>query len=251
MKVIRLSGTKVQVYFHRRSKASASEKAIMASLPNSKPDRVLVKTTLPIRPTPLNSSRQPVTTSRLIIRSIVPEDLKSLHVLRTQPEVMANNPQGRIDKDMEETQRRLDLFLPPKDEGTFSFAICLKETGEMIGTGGCYRFTSMFGWPIIGYMIRKEFWNQGIVTEFLQAWLDMWRNLPREDAEIEVDVRTLLDRDGPVLEQIVTWAVSDNIGSQRVLEKSGFENFLTWTEPDLRNPEIDVDLKAFRYFLTK
>jgi RimJ/RimL family protein N-acetyltransferase len=221
----------------------------MTSLPNSKPDRVSVKTTLPARPLPPNSSRPTITTDRLIIRTMVPEDLQSLHILRTQPEVMANNPLGRIDKDPEESKPR--LYLPPNDEGTFNFAICLKETGEFIGTGGCYRLTSALGWPTVGYMIRKEFWGQGITTEFLRAWLNEWSKLPRVETEIEVDPRTLPDGEGPVLEEVATWAVGDNFASQKVLEKSGFENFGTWREPDLRNPSVDVVLKGFRYFPTK
>jgi len=187
----------------------------------------------------------------LIIRALVPEDLQSFHVLRTQPEIMANNPQGRIDKDLQETKPKLDLYLPPNDKATFNFAICLKQTGEMIGNGGCYRLSSAFGWPTIGYMLHKEFWGQGLTTEFLRAWLDMWCKLPRAETEAEVDPRTIPDGDGPVPEQIVTWTVADNLASQRVLEKGGFEHFLTWTEPDLRDPNVDVDLKAFRFFPAK
>lgn len=222
----------------------------MASLPN-KSTWVSVKTTFPSRPLPPNSSRPVVTTDRLIIRALVPEDLQSLHILRTQPEIMANNPQGRVDKDLQETQPKLDPFLPPNDGATFNFAICLKETSEMIGTGGCYRLSSKFGWPVIGYMLRKEFWGQGLVTEFLKAWLDMWCKLPRAETELDVDPCTLTDGDGPVLEQVTTWTVSDNFASQRVLEKCGFEHFFTWTEPDLRNPDVEVDLLGFRYFPAK
>lgn len=69
----------------------------MASSLTSKPTWATAKTTLPARPLPLNSTRSPVTTERLIIRALVPEDLHTLHLIRTQPEVMINNPQGRID----------------------------------------------------------------------------------------------------------------------------------------------------------
>lgn len=206
-----------------------------------------VKTTLPSRPLPLNSSRLPVTTNRLIIRPLAPEDAQSLHILRTQPEVMANNPQGRVDRDLEETRQKLNPFLPPNDETTYNCAICLKATGEMIGIGGCHRLFSIFGWPAIGYMFRKEFWGQGIATEFVQAWLDMWCKLPREGAEFEVDRRTLPNEDGQILEQVTAFTVLDNIGSQRVLEKAGFERFLTWEEADLRNPDVQVVLLGYRY----
>jgi RimJ/RimL family protein N-acetyltransferase len=161
---------------------------------------------------------------------------------------MANNPQGRVDRDLEETRPRLNRFLPPNDEKTYNFAICLKATGEMIGVGGCHELSSMFGWPAMGYMIQKEFWGQGLATEFTQAWLEMWCKLPRAEAEFEVDQRALSDGDGETLEQMTAFTVSDNIGSQRVLEKSGFERFLTWEEADLRNPDVQVTLMGYRYF---
>jgi hypothetical protein len=90
------------------STAFTSRETIMASLSNSKPNRVSIKT-LPAHPLSPNSSRPVVKTNRLIIRALVPEDLQSFHVLRTQPEIMANNPQGRIEKDLEETKPKLDL----------------------------------------------------------------------------------------------------------------------------------------------
>ncbi|PNP43669.1 hypothetical protein TGAMA5MH_04641 [Trichoderma gamsii] len=217
----------------------------------SKPKWATVKTTLPERPLPLNASRSPVTTDSLLIRPLVPEDARSLHILRTQPEVMANSPQGRPDKDLEETQQRLSPFLSPNDEKTFNCAICLKDTGELIGIGGCHQLVSMFGWPAIGYMIRTEFWGQGLATEFVKAWLESWCELPRAETELEIDRRTLLsdedEESSP--EQVTAFTLVDNIGSQRVLEKAGFERFLTWEEADLRDPALQVTLIGYRYVL--
>lgn len=215
----------------------------------SKPKWATIKTALPERPLPPNSSRSPVTTDRLVVRPLRPEDAHSLHILRTQPEVMANSPQGRPDKDLEETQQRLNLFLSPNDEKTYNCAICLKETGEMIGIGGCHQLVSMFGWPAIGYMIRKEFWGQGLATEFVKAWLQLWCKLPRAEAELEIDRRTLLPDEGEESspEQVTAFTLLDNFGSQRVLEKAGFEKFLTWEEADLRNSELQVTLIGYRY----
>jgi RimJ/RimL family protein N-acetyltransferase len=219
----------------------------------SKPKWATVKTTLPERPLPPNATRSPVTTNRLLIRALVPEDVHSLHILRTQPEVMVNTGQGRPDKGPEETQKSLNNFLPPKDETTFNCAICLKETGELIGIGGCHQIVSTFGWPALGYMIRKEFWGQGLTTEFVNAWLEMWCNLPRAEAEIEVDQRTLLPDEGDESspEQVAALTLSTNFASQRILEKAGFERFVTWEEADLRDPAVQVTLIGYRYVLGK
>ncbi|KAK1252173.1 hypothetical protein MKX08_003360 [Trichoderma sp. CBMAI-0020] len=215
----------------------------------SKPKWATVKTALPARPLPPNATRSPITTDRLLIRPLVPEDVRSLHVLRTQPEVMANSPQGRPDEDLDETQQRLGLFLAPNDEKTFNCAICLKATGELIGIGGCHQLVSMFGWPAIGYMIRTEFWGQGLATEFVTAWLASWCQLPRAETELEVDRRTLLAEGESSPEQVIAFTLLDNIGSQRVLEKAGFERFVTWEEADLRNPEVQVTLIGYRHVL--
>lgn len=109
----------------------------------------------------------------------------------------------------------------------------------------------MFGWPAIGYMIRTEFWGQGVATEFVKAWLESWWKLPRAEAELEVDRRTLLPEEGEESspEQVIAFTLLDNIGSQRVLEKAGFERFLTWEEADLRNPEVQVTLIGYRHVL--
>lgn len=217
----------------------------------SKSEWLPVKTTLPNSPLPPNSSRPAVTTDRLIIRALVPDDVHSWHVLRTQPEVMANTPQGRIDKDLDETRSRLAHYLPPNDEKTFEFAICLKESGEMIGVGGCHSLSSSFGWPAIGYMLRKECWGNGLATEFVRAWLSMWCGLPRIEAEFDADPNsTRSDHGGGerTAETVTAFTTANNIASQKVLEKSGFEHFLTWREPDLRNPDDEIVLRGYRYY---
>ncbi|KAL7928561.1 acyl-CoA N-acyltransferase [Trichoderma chlorosporum] len=214
----------------------------------SKPKWATVKTTLPARPLPLNSMRAPVTTDRLLIRALVAEDVDGLHLIRSQPEVMINTPQGRPDRDIDETRPRLGIFLPPKDEAHYNFAICLKETGEMIGIGGCHQLKSIFGWPAMGYMFRKDHWGKGFATEFTKGWLNMWNKLPREEAEIEVDGRSFPEGQEQTMEVMTAFTSADNIASQNVLIKSGFERFLEWEDADLRNPDVQITLLAYRYF---
>ncbi|KAK5662526.1 hypothetical protein OQA88_8438 [Cercophora sp. LCS_1] len=222
----------------------------MPQRPIPQSEWIKVKTTLPSLPLPLNSTRPPVTTDRLLLRALVPEDVHALHIIRTQPEVMINNPTGRPDKDVEDTKPRLAVFLPPNDAKTYNFAICLKETGEMIGMGGCHRMAAIFGWPVLGYQLRKEYWGRGLATEFSRAWLEMWCKLPREEVEVVVDPRTVVGvetGDGRVKELMSSWTLDDNLGSQRVLEKAGFERFLVQREPDLRDPSVEVDLLIYRF----
>lgn len=247
------------------------ERQPASPMPPSKSPKIKIKTTLPVQPFPSNSIRHGITTPRLVLRPLREDDLQSLYEIRSQTEVMRTNPRGRPDTDiLTETKAVLDGYLAPKDGVTFYFAICLRSSPEdeesedkMIGLGGCHRLTSMFGWPVIGYMIRREHWGLGLTTEFLTGWLSLWKGLEREEVVIEVDERTAIPvstrlEDGgkgeadlmkAVPEQIVTWAVADNIGSWRVMEKAGFEHLLTWKEPDLRDPSVEVELKSYRYFV--
>ncbi|KAM7215926.1 Acetyltransferase (GNAT) domain containing protein [Rhypophila decipiens] len=239
-----------------------------------------IRTTLPLLPFPASSSRPTITTQRLVIRPLRESDLQSLYEIRSQPEVMKNSPRGRPDTDVSESKRVLDAYLAPKDEETFYFAICLKSSKDddkMIGLGGCHRLGSMFGWPVVGYMIRREYWGMGMATEFLTAWLGLWEELERRGVVIDVDATTVVlqtlpssvtlssdsDTSGGNLkdkgdeisvvptapEQIVAWALADNVGSWRVMEKAGFEHLLTWKEADLRDPNVEAELKFYRYFV--
>jgi RimJ/RimL family protein N-acetyltransferase len=79
---------------------------------------------------------------------------------------------GRPDADLAETRAKLDTFLPPRDGEAYNCAICDRATGEVIGMGGCHNWTSSFGWPEVGYLIRSEFWGRGWGTEFLRGFCE-------------------------------------------------------------------------------
>ena len=221
----------------------------MNSLPN--PHFIPVKTTLPLCPLNDPRSRVAIFTARLLLRPILLSDLAAPHALRSQPEVMANNPQGRPDRDIDETRSRFAAFLPPQNEMTYNVAVCLRDApgSEMIGVGGCYRINSgVYGWPVIGYMFRREMWGQGIATEFLEAWLAMWRELPRVEREVLAHpASVVIDETGRAQEVVTAFVVDENAASRRVLEKCGFEKFHTKREADLRDPNKEVELIGFRY----
>ena len=133
------------------------------------------------------------------------------------------------------------------------------SNGEMIGIGGCSTLSSpVFGWPAVGYQIRREYWGRGYATEFLRGWLELWCALPREEVEIPVGEESVLPyisvEDGTVVvvvvpEMVTAFALSDNVASQRVLEKAGFEMFVKRREADLRDPEREIELRGYRYFV--
>ncbi|KAK4129260.1 acyl-CoA N-acyltransferase [Parathielavia appendiculata] len=221
---------------------------------------IRVRTTLPHKPLPPNSARQPILTPRLILRPLCTNDLADLHELRTQPEVMVWTAVGVPDKDLDATRASLARNLPPNDGESFNYAICDRESGKLIGIGGCHRLEGHFGWPELGYMIRREFWGKGLATEFLAAWLPAWDGLERQEVEIVVDPRTVqraeVEWEGEgggkkVREQLLAFTAVENGKSQRVLEKNGFKWFVAWVDrnmADARAPGRLVDLSTYRYF---
>ncbi|KAK4181315.1 GNAT domain-containing protein [Triangularia setosa] len=218
-----------------------------------KPDKstfIRVKTTLPKRPFPPNSAREPVYTERLIIRPLSKHDLPALHELRTQPEVMVWTYLGVVDKDIGETYQRLEQYLEPNDVDNYNCAICLKESGGMIGIGGFHNAMWSFGWPEIGYMFKREHWGRGYAKEFMRGWNGIWEELEREGLELDVDERTVvrdMDEDGEKVKEVVIAVTAEgNKASQRVLEQSGFERLLTWEETDGGGRGV-VRLPTYRY----
>ncbi|KAH8179510.1 acetyltransferase (GNAT) domain-containing protein [Sarocladium implicatum] len=210
-------------------------------------DMVEVRTTLPLTPFPTYDTRQVFSSERLVLRDLKPTDLDLYARLRGQPETMKWTMQGRPDSDMESTRNMLEKMLPPNDVTMFNFAICLKETDEFIGLGGCHKTNGELGWPVIGYMFRSEFWGQGFATEFLNCFLGAWWSLPRQETTLAVDRETAKksEAEGLCTECIIAVTVEDNIRSQKVLRKCGLQLVKIWSEPDSHDETKDEVLYAF------
>lgn len=228
-----------------------------------------ILTTLPW-PLPSSADRSPTLTSRLLIRPLAASDLDGFHLLTSQQEVMKWTAAGRAHTSHEETQKKLDEFLPPNDTKTFNCAICLRETGEFVGIGGIHRFSrvvvaeeeglhdvnshSGYGWPELGYMFKKEFWGQGFATEFVTAFLGMWEQLQRASVEVDVNVKSLVDGDASAparerkREALVAIIDPTNGASQRILQKCGFEKFDAFSEKHREDPDKSQELFSFRFF---
>lgn len=195
---------------------------------------VSIKTTLPALPLPFPRGQPIVQTRRLVLRRFEADDLEEFHVIRTQPEVMVRTIQGKPDADVQATYTQLAKRLPPNDKDNFSLAICVAETGQLIGYGGTNARDGELGWPVLGYIFRKEAWGRGYATEFLEGWLKAYWALPRAEFEIKVDPDSLdgagANQDGPVRERIMAVTAHDNPASQRVLAKCGLSLVKIWEE---------------------
>jgi ribosomal-protein-alanine N-acetyltransferase len=105
-------------------------------------------------------------TPRLILRHLIPDDLDSLFVLYSDPDIRRYFPEGTLT--LEETKEELEWFLNghPRHPELGLWATILKQNNQFIGRCG------LLPWIIderleveIAYMIAKEYWGQGLGTE--------------------------------------------------------------------------------------
>lgn len=84
------------------------------------------------------------------------------------------------------------------------YAIILKETNKMIGTIEFHTFNYKGNSCEIGYVLSKDYWHQGIMTEALGTVTDIGFSILH-------------------LDKIVIKHLRENIGSKKVILKNGYE----------------------------
>jgi ribosomal-protein-alanine N-acetyltransferase len=107
-----------------------------------------------------------LTTERLILRHLEPDDLDALYMLYRDPDMRQFYPDGTLTR--EDTQKEIEWFLHghPLHPELGLWAIVDRKTGEFLGRCG------LLPWNIEGrdevevaFMIRKERWREGLATE--------------------------------------------------------------------------------------
>jgi RimJ/RimL family protein N-acetyltransferase len=207
---------------------------------------VTVKTTLPVFPLPPLDTRPEIRTERLVLRRTLDSDLDLWHALRIQPEVMKWTGQKKPDPDMAWSSEKMKSRLSPDGDAKYEFMVCLADTGEMIGTAGSHMLVGELGWPVVGYMLRKEFWGKGYATELVHAFLKAWWALPRAVVDVKVEKSTVVEEDdGLARECIVAVTLDSNAASQRVLSKAKMELVKVWEEADEHDKSLVETLYGF------
>ena len=190
-------------------------------------DIIYVNTTLPY----INRSELPtIYSDRLIIRPLVNSDIDAYHSLRSQPEAMRDSGRGRPDVNISETLNKLERLIGG-DKDNIYFGIFIKNSdgleGDLIGDGGVHNFKSeITGWPEYGYKFKKEFWGKGYATEFGKAFFKFWTSLPRKDVKIPVSSSSIdMNSSLYIKERLTAYTRYENLPSQNVLLKLGFQSF--------------------------
>lgn len=142
-------------------------------------------------------------TERLILRRVLPSDVKEMFELRSNPETMKYIPRPLV-TNYDEALAHIKMMEDKieTNEG-INWAITLKGDDKMLGVIGHYRIKPEHYRAEVGYMILPEYHGKGITTEAVQCVVDYGFNT--------MQLHSIEGVIGP-----------ENEASQRVLQKCGF-----------------------------
>lgn len=155
-------------------------------------------------------------TSRLRLRDYRSDasDLAAVLAFVSDPEVATHSAWGPLDE-VEALQWLQTVINAQKSVPRIAFplALVLKSTDEVIGNFGLHIRNVEKKEGELGYTLRRDLWNQGFATEASQALVDFGFQ--------QLGLQRIFATTSPL-----------NIGSQKVLEKIGFEK-KTFLEKDV------------------
>ena len=110
-----------------------------------------------------------IKTKRLILRKFTENDIEALYILLKDEEVNTFLPWFPV-KNLDEARNFYEkrYAVSYQKSGAYKYAVCLKSDNLPIG----YVHINMDESHDLGYALRKEFWNRGIVTEACKAVIE-------------------------------------------------------------------------------
>lgn len=167
--------------------------------------------------------RVTVETQRMVLRPMVPEDYEEAFQWCGDPKVNTYMIYPLYTK-AEDVRTWLEgRNLDDPDDYDLGFE--LKETGELIGSGGLVYDPEKDVWTV-GYNIRVDQWGKGLVPEAIQGLIDYVRRVRKVRA----------------IEGVFA---AENYQSQRVMEKLGM-HYVCDTEYDKLDGSRHYEAKLFR-----
>lgn len=146
-------------------------------------------------------------TARLILRELIPADAPGMFALDSDLEVIRYLA-GQGVTTMEEAREKINFIRQQyKEHGIGRWAVIEKDSNHFVGWAGLKLITTPFNNHVnyydLGYRFIKQYWGKGYATECTIASLNYGFTRLKQDV-------------------IYACADADNIGSNRVLEKTGF-----------------------------
>lgn len=114
-----------------------------------------------------------IETERLILRNMTPDDWQAAFKWCGDPDVARYMIYPVYTRAEDVKTLWLDT-LDPDDPDEYDAGIVLKESGELIGSGGLFYKPEVDLWTI-GYNLRKDQWGHGYAVETIQGLLDFVR----------------------------------------------------------------------------
>lgn len=125
-----------------------------------------------------------------------------------------------------------DIFFPRIKNGLpIGYAIVDVKKNKMIGTVDFHSKTKGQNVAEIGYVLHKDYWGKGIMTQAVKKLIEIGFNYLNYD---KINIRHL----------------SKNVGSQRVIEKAGF-NYIKKEAYTLKKRNLIISDDMLIYELTK
>jgi len=145
-----------------------------------------------------------LTTDRLVLRQLRPSDAEALFAMRSDPLVMqhVNRPMARTIDDAAALIELIDARTTAND--SIHWAITMKGDDTFIGLIGFWRIVKEHHYAELGYMLAREQWGEGYISEAIGAVVPFGFN-------------TL------GFHRIEAITRPENLASIRALEKNGFE----------------------------
>ncbi len=148
-------------------------------------------------------------TERLFLREMTMKDAETLSLVLSDPESMQFYPQPFS---REEVENWIKWNIGNYQKYGFGlWAVCLKESSEMIGDCGItMQQVEKDLFPEIGYHLRKEFRGKGYATEAVTACAEFAKKRG--------------------MKKIISYMKSDNLSSRHVAERNGMKFVKAFTK---------------------
>lgn len=154
-----------------------------------------------------------LTTQRLTLRQLTPEDAEHCYLLNADPEVIRYTGDDAF-TDVEAARNFLEGYDHYEKYGFGRWAVIRKEDGAFLGWCGL-KYTPETDEYDIGFRFFKKYWNQGYATEAALACLDYGFE--------KLGLKTIIGR-----------AMKANTASVKVLDKIGM---VYWKPMDFHGGE--------------
>ena len=189
----------------------------------------------PMAPAAYFASLPELETSRLVLRPLKMRDAGDIYAYASDPDV-ARYVLWEPHKSVADTRNYIRCIRALYHRGLpASWAVTLRESGQVIGTIGFMWYSDVNSAAEVGYSFSKAHWNKGYATQALRAVVgSVFGSIPVNRLEAQHDVRN--PASGRVMEKC--GMRKEGVLRQRIKNKGEFVDVALWSflRADLEPP---------------